>query len=708
MITLKKVQLKNFLSHSDTELDFKEHEKLLIDGHSGSGKSSIVDAIIWCLYGTGRSDNKSMIKKSASKMEVKVTLNDGEIDYRVDRSINNKGKHEFAIYEIVGKKISPVKVTGIKGMQDFLEKKILKSSYLLFINSIVYPQDNVENFVKQTAAKRKEILLEIINAESFDEFLDKAKDEIQRIKSQLAICRLQIDERKTRISGEDDMKVEIKSLEAESKRLEDELNWNKEKQSRLQTDIVGQSKDQSRIEDLKLKYQDLEYRKRKLVMSIQDITNRIEFIEKSIKETDEEKLRQQISALPEKQEELRVLEGANALFLEWSKKMNDILSSAPAQYDFSDIPETNKKIIELMKEEIEICPELGKSCPLLKQKNEDAIKCLSSQLDARNGLKRLQDERNKANVESIEALGPKPEIDFIKIAGLKEEIKYLVDTKDRLLEINSKRENLETLKVLAKQYSSEFLQIQKESKEIDELYPDGIESALDVLNKVGILAKEQLRKIETDIAVIEKSYLDVKSKLMMLEKEVEFLIRVKEEVKVFLKEEKEMADGLDNLALVKDAFGSNGIKAIMIDYVIPRLEDSINSILEKLSDFRIRLDTQKSGAGKDTVLEGLFITIYNELGEELDFDSYSGGEKLKITVAISEALAEIQKVGFRILDELFIGLDEESTEKFADVMTALQERFGQMICISHLRNIKDLFEEKITVSKVNGNSVILR
>lgn len=163
---------------------------------------------------------------------------------------------------------------------------------------------------------------------------------------------------------------------------------------------------------------------------------------------------------------------------------------------------------------------------------------------------------------------------------------------------------------------------------------------------------------------------------------------------------------MESLSLIKEAFGSKGLKAVAVDYLIPRLEEKINEILSRLSDFRVRLDTQKATASADGVTEGLFINIINDMGEELDFANYSGGERLKITVAIAEALASLQKIGFRILDELFIGLDEESTEHFADVVNKLNERFKQMICISHLRNIKDIFDKKVEVKKVNGTSIV--
>lgn len=96
------------------------------------------------------------------------------------------------------------------------------------------------------------------------------------------------------------------------------------------------------------------------------------------------------------------------------------------------------------------------------------------------------------------------------------------------------------------------------------------------------------------------------------------------------------------------------------------------------------------------------------MNEELSFDSYSGGEKVKITIAISEALASLMSsIGFRIMDENIISLDRESTEGFVEVLTKLQEKFPQLIVISHLQEVKDIFEKKVEIIKVNGISKII-
>jgi DNA repair exonuclease SbcCD ATPase subunit len=58
------------------------------------------------------------------------------------------------------------------------------------------------------------------------------------------------------------------------------------------------------------------------------------------------------------------------------------------------------------------------------------------------------------------------------------------------------------------------------------------------------------------------------------------------------------------------------------------------------------------------------------------------------------------------MDENIISLDKESTEGFVIVLEKLQERFPQLLVISHLQEVKDMFEKRIEIIKVNGISKI--
>ena len=77
-------------------------------------------------------------------------------------------------------------------------------------------------------------------------------------------------------------------------------------------------------------------------------------------------------------------------------------------------------------------------------------------------------------------------------------------------------------------------------------------------------------------------------------------------------------------------------------------------------------------------------------------------------MSIAEALASISgNVGFRIIDEAISSLDDESTESFVEVLTKLQEKYPQVLAISHIPEVKQVFEKQILVKKINGISKII-
>ncbi|MBW2559183.1 MAG: AAA family ATPase, partial [Deltaproteobacteria bacterium] len=175
MILLKSLKLNNFLSHEKTELVFKDGQKTLIDGNSGSGKSSIFESIIWALYGTGRSSNSSLVRIGQKKAEVILTLVEDKDVYEITRAVTAKGKHTLAV-KVNGEAHA---ITGLKFLQEWIEKDLIGASYLLFVNSIAYLQGGADTFVTQTASKRKEMLLEIVKTDNFDDYYDQVKNLIK-------------------------------------------------------------------------------------------------------------------------------------------------------------------------------------------------------------------------------------------------------------------------------------------------------------------------------------------------------------------------------------------------------------------------------------------------------------------------------------------------------------------------------------------------
>jgi len=387
----------------------------------------------------------------------------------------------------------------------------------------------------------------------------------------------------------------------------------------------------------------------------------------------------------------------------WKTMRIELMRTIPIDYGTEEqAKKLNKQLIDVMSSEVLFCPDIKKKCSLFEERKNKDIEKLSDEINKCKQKEKEFNEQYEKYTKAEEELGPSPEVDMVELKRLEDTLQE----KENLLE----EVNKITLVVETKRAElNALINVAKETLKKGTINQDRLKSKVLKLNK----QLEDYSSVSSKNVQLQSALEEIEAGMVEKAKFVEVseenkrtfdknMLRLKEIDKTVLA----INDKIEKLKLVKEAFGQNGLRAIIIDYVIPKLEDRINNILSKLSDFRIRLETQRTSLTDDKKIEGLFINIFNERGEEFEFSSYSGGERLKIVVAISEALSEVQNINFRILDELFVGLDDESIEKFAEIMTTLQARLPQLICISHLKNIKDLFDEKVNVVKKNGTSEI--
>jgi len=705
MILLKQIKITNFLSHKDTEIVFNTEEKILIDGDSGAGKSTIVDALVWGLYGVGRSENKSLVFKGEEKATVEIVLEDtntGRLSVIV-RSTTNKGKHTLNLLARKGKKEEMSNLTGIKDIQNYIEKELIGASYLLFVNSVVHTQDGNELFVTQSALKRKELLLEIVNANDFDDNYELAKKKINELEIEENTLKTTILEKnafissiKERTAGKESIKTNIKDLKASIKETKSSIDEKEKKYEEVRDNV-------NKLGILRVELLNLNNNKNVAETELNEVlvaeaqlglyNGIIDLFEKQQKS--EETLKERRDKLTYEIEE-------NDKKI---KEYNVFLSSKPV-CDSSSYTWKINKLEESLKEasHIETCPS-GSLCPYVKRGQDGMIK-IATEL---NEIK-TEFELKKKEVENWEVLKnsiKEPTDNSIlnaELINVNKELNDVINYKMSLIEKKAKKEALDSLvntkgaKIITRdKLDFEIANAEREYSEISENI-----KGLDGVN------------FQSEIKILRSKLEDETSKLSRYESMLESIktdeIELANEQKKIDKIEKEelpvISEKTRKVKLVKEAFGSHGLKTVVIDYMIPQLEDNINEILSRLSEFRVRLDTQTEKSSGDGAKEGLFITIINDLGEELPFANYSGGERLKVTVAISEALANLQKVNFRVFDEVFIGLDANSTDNFAMILERLQTKFSQVLCISHLQSIKDLFDKKIICVKNNGITTI--
>ncbi|MDN5347976.1 MAG: repair protein SbcC/Rad50 [Clostridia bacterium] len=159
-------------------------------------------------------------------------------------------------------------------------------------------------------------------------------------------------------------------------------------------------------------------------------------------------------------------------------------------------------------------------------------------------------------------------------------------------------------------------------------------------------------------------------------------------------------------AELAQAFGKNGLQAIIIENALPEIEEEANRILSRLTDGRmaVYLRTQKIGKTSRRVQETLDILIADELGTRR-YETFSGGEAFRVNFALRLALSRLltRRAGARlqtlVIDEGFGSQDSRGRERLVEAIRAIQDDFARIIVITHLDELKEAFPVQIEIVK---------
>lgn len=171
-------------------------------------------------------------------------------------------------------------------------------------------------------------------------------------------------------------------------------------------------------------------------------------------------------------------------------------------------------------------------------------------------------------------------------------------------------------------------------------------------------------------------------------------------------------ENIQNLEDVIVLYGNKGVRSHILDLVTPFLNERVGEYSQILtgSEVDIRFTTQsttKSGEVRET----FDIAIDNENGGD-SYLSNSGGERKRIDLAIALALQDLVlsknhlTTNFALYDEVFDALDEVGCENVIGILKSRLNTVETMFVITHNEHLKHLFEDIITVEKVDGISTI--
>ena len=189
MILFEKIRWKNFLSTGQqfTELDFTKHNTNLIIGTNGAGKSTVLDALTFSLFGKPfRKINKPQLINSVNEKDcrVEVEFSIGGTQWKVVRGIKPN------IFEVWRDDSLLDQASAALDQQKWLEQNVLKMNYKSFTQIVILGSSTFVPFMQLTAANRREVIEDLLDIKIFSSMNSVIKDKIRLIKEDIKVLDL--------------------------------------------------------------------------------------------------------------------------------------------------------------------------------------------------------------------------------------------------------------------------------------------------------------------------------------------------------------------------------------------------------------------------------------------------------------------------------------------------------------------------------------
>lgn len=266
----KKLILKNFKSHTNSEIDFKKGTTIIL-GDNGAGKSSIFEGINFALYKKYNTKSlNDLVNTQADKMSVTLHFLVGQQEYKIKRE-RTKSKSTAQLFSYSNNEYQLI-VSGDKDVNAHVEL-LLETDADLFLNAIYIRQGEIDSLVTQKASDRKKNISKLLRLEN----LEKAYKDIASVISAYEL-------KKDRIAAtiDDDIKNDKDTLIHNKKELQKQLDIKNTELSELNKDISSNSHAIKEQNAANVIFQKLNNDKTRLDTELYSLKNNLQDLNKKI------------------------------------------------------------------------------------------------------------------------------------------------------------------------------------------------------------------------------------------------------------------------------------------------------------------------------------------------------------------------------------------------------------------------------------------
>lgn len=672
------VELGNFISHFETRLDFEEGVTVFV-GHNGAGKSSVIDAITFALFGEHtRKSNKSLIRRGTSQAYSRVNFTLNGKQYQAERKIDSKGALGAQLFEIRDGKTLPIASGERKqfgeSMTGEIESRIGLDFTKLKVASIVQ-QGELNSIIKAKPKEFKELLNAIIGIDKLDIAAGNLKT-VQKNFRQAIQQRLGYDDTHIDILNKEVIALndEIKSAEPQKTQLLQKKESEESEMQKLKQKIETESPKEAILVQIEQRRVELvKYAKDAILLIQRNISEKERKVQacqgcfelassKGTLESALQKIEAEIDASGKKVHELSkqvaILKEHESL----AKKLQPQDGKCPVCDSAVDHLKPIFQIEHLVQEqknaESEITTIEQKKLSLSKEKKE-----VSEKLQKAIAAKSTLDAHSIQNVGQIEAIRS-------EIKAQKSQISIPSTTEGSLLQFASidphARALYETIAYLENQVSG-FNQ-----KEFEKLKTD-LEQKRKQLSQIDQMygaVTEKIKRADERIAKVNS----ILAELSLVRK---YLLQI---------------DDIQTSVYDRDGPVATSLRSW-----------ALMTISAKASEYLDILNTKIHRVELSEKARDITITCYSK-NNPIDIDSLSGGEQVSVALSLRLGMAHLlgaSNLNFIILDEPTTHLDGERRRALVKVLSQLSDITGvtgplQFIIITHDAEIfEDSSVEKI-------------
>ena len=215
MILFEKIRWKNFLSTGNQyiEIILNKDDNTLIVGTNGSGKSTVLDALTFSLFGKPfRKINKSQLINTTNEKDcmVEVELTIGTIEWKVVRGVK---PNKFEIYrndELLDQ------FSNVNDQQKWLEQNVIKMNYKSFTQIVILGSSAFVPFMQLTSNNRREVIEDLLDIKIFSSMNNIIKEKSRSLKEEIKVLTLKKESLNDKVSMQESFIAEIENRSKES------------------------------------------------------------------------------------------------------------------------------------------------------------------------------------------------------------------------------------------------------------------------------------------------------------------------------------------------------------------------------------------------------------------------------------------------------------------------------------------------------------